>query len=183
MKFEIPFDEQIFKEQMNLNFNTAWNDNLKKNKKQLIWGIPMILLGGLIVYGENYLGFLFIAIGLQYLINFLNYNSHYKKTKQKLSELIESEVDGQKKANENCIWEFNEDHFRYKDYRFEGKIKWESFQKTRVVENNLFMDLNVGYHLSYILGEKEVGTEDFKKITEFVKNKIGNKTSAQHRLL
>ena len=53
MKFELPFKEQIYDEQMTLNFNTAWNDNLKKNKKRLIWAIPMILLGGLIIYGKN----------------------------------------------------------------------------------------------------------------------------------
>ena len=62
MKFDLPFKEQIYNEQMTLNFNTAWNDNLKKNKKRLIWAIPMILLGGLIIYGKNNLGFLFIAI-------------------------------------------------------------------------------------------------------------------------
>jgi len=172
MKFDIPFDEQIFKEQMDLNFNSVWNDNLKKNNKRLIWSIPIILLGALIIYGENYLGFLFIAIGLHYLINFINYNSYYRKSKHKFYELIKTEIIGQKNANKNCVWEFNENYLRYKDYRFEAKIKWNAFQSVRIIEKNLFIDLNVGYHLSYIVGEKEIGVDNFEKVTEFIKSKI-----------
>ena len=50
MKFEIPFNKQIYKEQMELNFNTAWKDNLQKNKKRLFYGIPIVLIGLLIAY-------------------------------------------------------------------------------------------------------------------------------------
>ncbi|ULC58413.1 hypothetical protein MBM09_10815 [Flaviramulus sp. BrNp1-15] len=182
MKFEIPFEEQIYKEQMTLNFNTTWSKNLKKNNKRLIWAIPFILLGGLIIYGENYLGFLFIAIGIHYLINFYDYYSYHKKSKAKFFELIEMEIIGQKNANENCIWEFNEDHFRYKDYKYEAKIKWEAFKSNRIIDKNIFLDLNVGNNSSYVLGEIEIGTENFIKVTEFVKNKIGQKTSAQQRV-
>lgn len=182
MKFELPFKEQIYNEQMTLNFNTVWNKNLKKNKKRLIWAIPMILLGGLIIYGENNLGFLFIAIGIHYLINFYDYYSFYKKSKNTFFELVETEKIGQIKANENSFWEFNDDHFRYKDYKYEAKIKWEAFKSNRIIDKNLFLDLNVGNNSSYILGEIEIGTENFNKITEFVKSKIGQKTSAQQRV-
>lgn len=177
MKFEIPFNKQIYKEQMELNFNTAWKDNLQKNKKRLFYGIPIVLIGLLIAYTENCLGFFFIGYGLHFLINFFDYNSYYKKSKHNYFDSTESEIKGQTNANENCIWEFNEEYFRYKDYRYDGKIKWKTFQRTRVIDNNLFIDLNVGYHLSYIIGEKEVGAENFQNIIAFVKQKIRNKTS------
>lgn len=175
MKFELPFNEQIFNEQMTLNFNTAWKDNLKKNKKRLIWAIPMILLGGLIIYGENNLGFLFIAIGMHYLINFYDYYSYYKKSKNTFFELVETEKKGQIDADENSIWEFNDDHFGYKDYKYETKIKWEAFNSTRVIDKNLFIDLNVGNNSSYVIGDSELGTENFNKVTEFVKAKVKKK--------
>ncbi|MUU79904.1 hypothetical protein [Winogradskyella endarachnes] len=172
MKFELPFNEQTYNEQMTLNFNTAWNDNLKKNKKRLILAIPMILLGGLIIYGENYLGFLFIAIGIHYLINFYDYYSYYKKSKNNFFELVKTEKNGQLDAGENSVWEFNDEYFRYKDYKYEAKIKWEAFKSTRVIDKNLFIDLNVGNKSSYVIGETELGTENFNKVTEFVKTKV-----------
>ncbi len=91
MKFELPFNEQIYKEQITLNFNTAWNKNLKNNKKRLILVIPMILMGVLIIYGGGNIGFLFLAIGIHNLINFYEYYSFYKKNKNKFFELVEKE--------------------------------------------------------------------------------------------
>lgn len=172
MKFELPFNEQIFKEQITLNFNTAWNKNMKINKKRLIWGVPMILLGVLILYGGNNLGFLFLAIGIHYLINFYNYYSFYKKSKKAFFELVEKEKNNQIEANENSIWEFTDDHFRYKDYRYEAKIKWKAFKSFRVIDKNLFLDLDVGNKSSYTIGETEIGAENFNTLIEFVKLKI-----------
>ena len=172
MKFQLPFKEQIYIEQMNLNFETVWNFNLKKNKKRLIWGIPTIIFGGLIIYGKSNLGYLFIAIGIHYLINFYDYYSFYKKSKNTFLEIVKTEKNEQIKANENSLWEFNDDFFGYKDYKYETKIKWEAFKSFRIIEKNLFLDLNVGNNSSYIIGEIEVGTENFNKIIEFVKSKI-----------
>ena len=42
MKFELPFNEKIFKDQMMLNLNTVWKDYLNQNKKNMLWTIPMI---------------------------------------------------------------------------------------------------------------------------------------------
>ncbi|MBJ6367520.1 hypothetical protein [Snuella sedimenti] len=172
MKFEIPFDENIYREQMILNFNIAWNENLKKNKRNLYWSIPIIIIGGLIVYGQDYIGFIFIAIGTHFAINGFKYYSFYKKTKKKYFDLIESEIQGQKIANENSLWEFNKDYFRYKYYKYDAKIKWEAFKSYRVIDKNLFLDLEVGNNSSYIIGEKEIGNTELKKVIDFANEKI-----------
>jgi hypothetical protein len=44
-----------------------------------------------------------------------------------------------------------------------------------VIENNLFLDIDVGTNLAFILGESEIGTDNFKKATEFVKGKVTQK--------
>jgi hypothetical protein len=172
MKFELPFNEQIYKEQIILNFNTAWNKNLKNNKKRLILVVPMILMGVLIIYGGNNIGFLFLAIGIHNLINFYEYYSFYKKNKNVFFELVEKEKSNQIEANENSIWEFTEDHFRYKDYKYEAKIKWKAFKSFRVIDKHLFLDLDVGDKSAYTIGETEIGAENFNKLIEFVKLKI-----------
>lgn len=179
MKFEIPFNEQVYYEQMTLNFNTAWNENLKKNKKMFFFAIFLILFGALINYGKNNIGFLAIAFGIHYLINGYNYYFFYKKSKDVFYELVEKEKIGQQKANVNSFWEFNDDHFIYKDYKYEAKIKWEAFISSRIIEMNLFLDLNVGNNSSYVLGETEIGIEKFLQVSEFVKNKIGQNKMAQ----
>ena len=179
MKFEIPFNEQVYLQQMTLNFNTVWNENLKKNKKMLFWAILMILFGTLIIYGKNNFGFLVVAFGFHYLLNHYNYYSFYKKSKNIFYELVEKEKTGQKEANENTFWEFNEDYFRYKDYKYESKIKWEAFKSSRIIEKNLFLDLNIGNSSSYVLGETEIGNENFLNVTEFVKNKIGQNNTSE----
>ena len=134
--------------------------------------IPMILFGGLIIYGKNNLGFLFIAIGVHYIINFYNYYSFYKKSKKTFFKLIETEKKGYLDANENSFWELTDDYFKYKDYKYETKIKWETFKSVRIIEKNLFIDIN-SYNLSYVIGETELGNENFKRVTEFVKSKVG----------
>jgi hypothetical protein len=48
-------------------------------------------MGGFILYGENNLGFLFLAIGIHYLINFYDYYAFYKKRKKAFFELVEKE--------------------------------------------------------------------------------------------
>lgn len=172
MKFELPFNAQIYTKQMTLNFHTAWNENLKNNRNRLFWAVPMIIIGGLIIYGENNLGFLFMAIGIHYSINFYDYYTFYKKRKKAFFELVEKEKNGQIAANENSVWEFNDDHFRYKDYKYEAKIKWKAFKSTRVIDKNLFLDLGLGNDSSYVIGEIEIGSENFNTLIEFVKRKI-----------
>lgn len=175
MKFEIPFREEIFKKQMILTLNNAWSINLKNNKRNLIWAVPMILFGGLMVYGESDTGFLLIAIGIHYLVNFYNYYSYYKESKTEFLKLVNNEINRQKNANENSVWEFTENYFRYKDYKYETKMKWEMFKNYRIIEKNLFLDLNVSENSSYVLGEEEIGIESFQKITEFVNSIINKK--------
>ncbi len=172
MKFEIPFNEMIFIDQTNLIFKNHWSKNLKKNRKRLFVGIPMILLGSFIIYLKSNLGYLYLVIGLHFLINFFEYYSYYKKNKKAFYEIINSEIEGQNNSKQDCIWQFNDDYFFYKDFKYETKIMWKTFKSYRVIENNLFLDINVGNNSSYIIGESEIGNENFLKLTEFIKNKI-----------
>ncbi|GAA4276002.1 hypothetical protein [Aquimarina mytili] len=178
MKLEIPFIEQIFKEQLTLNFKITWRENLERNKKRLFWAIPFIIIGSIMLYGNDNLGFISVAIGIHYVFNFFNYYLSYKKSKKKYFDLVASEIDNEKRANQNAIWNFNEDHFGMKNYKYEVKIKWGAFKSYRIISDNLFLDLDVGTNLSYILGEKEIGLEKYNEVVEFVKHKISLKINS-----
>lgn len=177
MKLDIPFDENIYTKQVTLNFDLVWKENLKNNKKRLYWAIPALAFGAFLLLGDLYVGFIFIGVGIHYAINYYDYYQFYKKSKSTYFELVKSEIEGQKVANENSIWEFNDDHFGYKYYKFEAKIKWTAFKGYRVIDNNLFFDLEAGNNFSYILGKSEVGQEKFEEIIEFTKRKLEAKTN------
>ena len=112
-------------------------------------------------------------MGLHFLINAYRYYKDYKKRKTEFLNIVQKEIESQNNANVPCIWEFNEEYFRYKDYQFDAKMRWEIFKRFRIIEKNLFMDLDVGNNSSYILGQNEVGEENFLKVTKFVESKIG----------
>nr|WP_315193779.1 hypothetical protein [uncultured Flavobacterium sp.] len=176
MKFEIPFKEEIYKKQTILNLSLTWEKILKKNKKNLILYIFFISIGFLIIYGENNIGVIFILIGLYGLLECYRTNYAYQNSKKTYLKLIENEIKGQLESNEISIWEFNDEYFNYKDYKYEAKIKWNAFKNYRIIEDNIFLDLNIGNQSSYILSKEEIGNDSFENIVELVHTKI-NRTS------
>lgn len=178
MKYEIAFDKKIYYDQTAINFNVAWNKNLKKNKRNLFFSILLIVLGFLIIYGKNKLGYPSLFVGIYYLIDGIRYLLFYKKQRDRYFDLVNSEMIKHEKAQETTIWEFNEDYFSYKDYKYEAKIKWNAFKGYRIINKNLFLDLEIGNASSYIIGAIEIGNEEFDKLLNFVERKIGDKTNA-----
>lgn len=172
MKYEISFDEEIYKDQMTLNFNIAWLKNVKKNQKNFYWGITYLLIGSLILFLKNNLGFLFIAISIHILVNCNSYYNHYKNNKKRYFKFVNAEIEKQKKANKNSIWELTEKTLKFKQYNYETTINWEVFKSYYVINKNLFVNLNEELKLSYVLGEKEVGIDEFKKVIDFINTKV-----------
>ncbi|HSD08283.1 hypothetical protein, partial [Flavobacterium sp.] len=103
-------------------------------------------------------------------------NYAYQNSKKTYLKLIENEIKGQLESNEISIWEFNDEYFNYKDYKYEAKIKWNAFKNYRIIEDNIFLDLNIGNQSSYILSKEEIGNDSFENIVELVHTKI-NRTS------
>ncbi|MBA0885025.1 hypothetical protein [Flavobacterium undicola] len=171
MKFEIPFVENIYKNQVNLNFDLVWKKTIKKNKKTLLTSIILFLLGFLIIYGNDNLGYILIAFSIYGFIEFYKIHSSYKKSKLNYFTITENESIKQIELNEKSIWEFNDEYFRYKDYKYDAKINWIAFKGYRIIEDNLFLDLNVGNFSSYILSQKEVGNNHFDNIIQLVDQK------------
>lgn len=157
---------------MKLAFNVAWKTNLKKNKRRLYWGVPSLLFGIFQIFLENYLGLLFLGIGIHYLINFFEFYNFYKTRKKSYFDNVNTEIGKQKIADEKMVWEFKDEYFSVKDYIHSIKINWSGFKSFNIVENTLLLYLN--YHLSpsYMLSENELGTENFQKIVAFLNAKI-----------
>ena len=172
MKFNLPFNENITRKQLNMNLELYWGKTLKDYKRNLIISICGILLGSLIVYGKGNVGYVLIAMGAYGIFEFFKIKVAYNRSKKKYTETINNVVKEQIKSGENSIWEFNEDYFGYKDYKFDLKIKWEGFSGFKVIEDNLFLDLINNHLLSYILGKEEIGEEQFQSLIGFIETKL-----------
>jgi hypothetical protein len=172
MKFEIPFDEEIYKKQVMLNLSITWEKLLKKSKNNLFFYIFFISMGLLAIYGKNNIGVIFIIVGLYGLLECYKINTAYRNSKKAHLKLIENEIKEQIESNEFSIWEFNDEYLRYKDYKFETKVKWIAFKNYRIIEDNIFLDLDLGNHSSYILSKEEIGNDSFENIIKLVNTKI-----------
>lgn len=75
-------------------------------------------------------------------------------------------------SNENSIWEFHDEYFNYKDYKYDLKIKWEGFNSFKIIEDNIFLNLGNDSQYSYILAKEEVGEESFQNLINFVEIKL-----------
>jgi len=177
MKFEIPFVEEIYKSQTKLNFEIAWKENLKKSRNQLFIYIPILALGVLMVSGKENNGYILIFMGLLGITIYLNYLINYYQQKKKYFLLIDEEAKQELKINFINIWEFDEDFFRIKNFKYEAKFNWIAFKGFRNIQNNIFLDLNSGYVSSYILSQEEIGVENFKNVISFLERKLNNRSS------
>lgn len=172
MILEIPFNVDIYKRQTNLQLDIQWNKILRKSKKNLFFSIGLFLFGALAVYGKGNVGYVFIIFGIYGFIQFYKINAAYQKTKKEFQKIVSDEIKGQVESNENSIWEFNEEYFRYKDYKYDSKINWDAFKSYRIIEDNIFLDLNVGNQLSYVIGKEEIGENSYLKIIKLLDDKI-----------
>ncbi len=172
MKLEIPFDENLYLEQTALHFKLAWSENLMNYKKRLYWAIPSLFFGIFLLFQSNVLGYLFLGIGLHYISNTFNYYSYYKKSSTSYFTMIKAAAEAQKAANQSTILEFKEAYFRYENYKYDAKINWEAFKGYRLIDRYLFLDLEYSNDDSYVIGELEVGKENFEEIIAFLRKKI-----------
>ncbi len=174
MIFEIAFDEEIYREQNKLYFDSEWENNLKKNKKGFFYGIPMSVLGLFILIKDNELGLVFLMCGLFLIYTSYKYYMFYRKRYKFFFKSIDEEVI---KNNVNKLvsrWEFNTDFFKYGDHRFEIKYNWEFFQSFKMIDENLFIYFDIEKRVPFILGKAEIDLNQFDKVIQFLNQKKNN---------
>ena len=172
MKFEIPFDEQIFLSQSMLNFDVAWKKNNQANKRRLLWGIPLLLIGIGMLYFDHKLGYMWLAIGLHYLIKYIEYILVARKARDAYIDKLDEYATKEKKANQDTIWKFEEEHLFFHNHQMETKITWETFKGLRVIDKTLFLDLDMAAQQSFLLNDEEIGEEKFAQLITLLKTKI-----------
>ena len=172
MIFEIPFDEEITRKQTNLKFQLLWKKSLKNRKTNLFISIGFFLFGCIVIYGNGNVGYVFVVVGIFGIYMFYSLTLAYHRSKKKYIAVVESEIEKYKLSRENSIWEFDNEYFCYKDYKYNTKIKWDGFVSFKIIDDNLFLDLADNSPLSYILAKEEVGDESFQNVIDFLESKL-----------
>lgn len=176
MRFEIPFEADIHRNQSQLIFEQAWKESLAKNKLNLVAAISFLTFGTLMIFMESVLGYILLSVGLFYLLNVVNNYSFFKKSKRDYFEVYNRVSSRLTASNASMAWAFLESYFYYKDPLVEAKMSWETVKRMRVVNDNLILDIQYGNPAYYALGMEEVGDENFSRIKAFVQEKIQNHT-------
>jgi len=135
MKIENKFNEVEHRNVSSKYFKFSWKPILKGYFKSLCVSLLPILLGMIMIYGKNNLGYIFICFGIFFMIliyaNFKNYLNHKKVYFDK----IESYIKEYKANEESIIVEFDDQYFYYSDFKQSFKTQWKYFEKNISIDD------------------------------------------------
>lgn len=176
MTLELQFDKHIFIQTTKLQFNLVWKKNIDNNYKRLIWIILAFIIAFFLIFNKNHVGFLFLAIGIHFSIRFIEYLNFYKKNKKAYLSMVNEEIDGFENSSQNIILGFEEEYFKYSDYKHESKTKWFVFKDYKVIEGVLFLYTDNKNTVSFTLSKAEIKETEWTKIIEIINTKINLNT-------
>ncbi|WP_040282910.1 hypothetical protein, partial [Psychroserpens damuponensis] len=172
LKFEIPFNADIYLNQTELIIPLIYKRYLKDARESLIVGLISTLIGITIIIGKSNLGIVFIILGVFYIVKAYPKFQLYYKLKSTYLEKIKEKVAEVQSDFGNGIFEFKDESIKYIDKNITREIKWTEFKGFKIKDSNLLMLLEPEKGDILIIGESEIGSEGFKKIVDLVKTKL-----------
>lgn len=172
MKFELNFDKKIFLEQQEKFIDLAWENNKRDPNKSIPIIIFILVVSIFLIYNNKYFGYLGLGYSISQLIVLISYRLNLQKSKKNFLSSVNDEADRYLSKGNEMILEFNDNSFYYRGLDYETTIGWDTFKGFRVIDNSIFMDLNVGNTVSYIINESQIGEENFRKLIGFLGSKI-----------
>ena len=171
MRFEIPFNQNISREDSEKYFDFSNKNYLSETNKILAYGIGITLFASLMIYGKSNAGLIVFTLGVVIIYLYFVRLRLYRKNKERYYKTVEEHIFEYSSNNKPCILEFNEEQFYYSDFKYDLKVNWNSFSKFIIIENNLILELRDNITATFFLNKKEVGEENFDKNTSFFRRK------------
>lgn len=172
MKFDIPFNSEIYLSQTQLIIPLVYKDYLKSVRESIIVGLISIILGVFIIIGKSNLGNVFIILGIGFLIKSLTKFNLYNKLKKTHLKLTKESLLKNESEFGNGVFEFTSQSLKYSTKSEIRDINWNEFEGFKIVKSNLLLILNQKNGEIVAIGKKEIGNEYFKKIVDFIKLKL-----------
>ncbi|WP_420399775.1 hypothetical protein [Flagellimonas sp.] len=172
MKFEIPFEEKTYLNQIRLVIPVIYSGLRIKIKRNITIGVFLILVGILLLQFDVDFGGLPIIIGPVFLYQSYRDKKSYLLRKSTVLGVIHQELDSKREILKKGIFEFRPNSLFYKDELSESNTPWSEFEGFKVIERNVLMIVNQKEGKILVIGEKEVGNKDFNTIVGFLESKI-----------
>jgi hypothetical protein len=171
MTFEIPFNSVIAAEQHELLLKLTYQKNLKRSTYSLALSIVTLLLTWPMVSDKVVMGYFSLAAGGYLFLSSVNYFWFYKKRAAKFRKEYMRWNDEREKSKNISTWEFEDDHFGYKDLLIEYRIKWKAIKGYKIISRNLLLQMTSSVGHVFIIGEKEIGAIGYKSMLELVRSR------------
>ncbi|KQR93814.1 hypothetical protein ASG01_08095 [Chryseobacterium sp. Leaf180] len=168
--FNTPNSGEILQKINHYEFERQWKNNLKKNNKNLYWGVTFIAFGIITVLLKNYTfsGF-FFGFSLASVSSYFNYLSQYKKIKKTFYDKLDQEISDLKTNSNDVIWEFTPTHFGFKNYKSEYKFIWEEI--TYCILDDQYLYITASSFMNFILDKVNIDEENLKKTIYYLESK------------
>ena len=170
LKIEIPFDENTYFKQSMVKW-TLVNEKTRKNIKSILIGWTIVFTIGVLsgieegqyINGFTVTGTIFLAYGLWTLILLIRGKVKYKR---QLTEIAKDFKD------HKGDYDLTDIYFRYADNQRDIRLNWETFKSYSIKDNNILLNQNDSFELSYILGQDELGSSNYHELNNFVSDKL-----------
>ncbi|WP_288461567.1 hypothetical protein [uncultured Chryseobacterium sp.] len=170
LTYNTPSSEKILRQINEYEFNRQWKNNLKKNNKNLSWGILFTILGVITIIFENYTfaGF-FLGFSVAVISTYFNYLTQYKKYKKAFYEKLDREISNLEGNSKDVFLEFNPSHFSFKNYKSEYKFIWNEI--TYCILDDRYLYITANSSMNFILDKANVDKENLDKTLLYLEMK------------
>ncbi|SDH54975.1 hypothetical protein SAMN05421846_101115 [Chryseobacterium taeanense] len=162
--------EEILRKINQSEFKRLWKNNLKKNTKNLYWGITFMMAGVIAMLLKNYIfAAFFIGFSLATISSYFNYLSQYKQYKKVFSEKLERKISNLKINSKDVIWEFTPFHFSFKNYESEYKFIWQ--EVTYCILDDQYLYITASDLMNFILDKDNIDEITLNKTITYLEDK------------
>lgn len=173
MKIEIPFDENVYRNQMLFVFESTYDKHLHDNKINFYYGLLFVLVAIVSFFQLNpdsKLPIIAVVLGLVFTGISWQYYRNYKTKKKEYIKRIDNEVKEHKNANQNSVFEFNEESISWKNFKIEIKLALNGIKYFVEKENNILIGLAKDTP-SIIISKEEIGQENYVAFLDIMDKK------------
>ena len=171
------FDEDIFREQAEKQFNLSLRGN-KDDKFNYKIFIILLFVGGILFIVLNsdgagiIAGPLMIIIGAIYMSVYLNYLLKIRKAKTEYFKKVDEISEKYSSEKMEITNEVTDDYFRYSDKDSDIKLNWNHFKSFLLIGDFIFLVLKNAEFSAYHLNKHQIGSEKFEELLHYLPSKI-----------
>lgn len=176
MRIEFPFNEQLHvnmhEDYLRISYeriNSKIQMNLVSGGFLVLFGIGMPLLKDT---PYKWIDVAAITFGSTYLLLSLSAITRNLKHKKNFRDRLRDECNELRALQQPIVLEYDEEWFSLENVFAMSRLKWEWFEGYRLIENNLYLDINRAINFCYIVNRQYIGDSHFDELVTLVSKKM-----------